>query len=59
MDDPITYFIAIALVVFSLVIGFSLGTTMRKNQLQKEAIQHEAAYYHKETGEFTWGIKDE
>jgi len=41
-------------VVFGFVIGVVAGVLSSVDVEQKSAIKHGAAFYHSETGEFTW-----
>lgn len=47
-------FISIALSVVLVVVGLLIGEDAGEKAMQSEAIKHGAAYYHPETGEFTW-----
>ena len=48
--------IVVLLIVASIffVMGSTIGTTIGTNNMSNEAIEHKCAYYHPDTGAFTW-----
>ena len=55
-DDSINGFIAgvfVAFIFCTLLLAIHTGPNIRE-LVQEEAIKHNAAYYHPETGVFTW-----
>jgi hypothetical protein len=49
------FFVIIIVSLFvAALVGTWSGVMLQTKTFQKEAIQHKAAYYHPETGVFTW-----
>lgn len=56
MDDMVVPACFLILIVACVTCAIAIPTTagVEANRWQKEAIQHGAAYYHPDTGKFTW-----
>ena len=40
--------------IFGLILGFIIGVSYTAEAYEGEAIKYHHAYYHPQTGEFTW-----
>lgn len=49
-DDKICSF----MIIIAIVISFVSAAYLENHRMLEQAITHQCAYYHQETGDFTW-----